>query len=147
MDMTVVRFKSTKDATLSLVGIDGQFECFGLEDEKRVVKIAGETRIPAGTYRVGIRRVGGFHKRYSDRFGDYHRGMLHVMNVPGFEYILIHIGNTDDDTAGCLLIGTGAEVTGELRVNNSKRAYKSLYSKVMDAAEAGNLTITYVDND
>ncbi len=146
MRINVLRVKSDSDSTLSWVGVDGRFQCYGLEDEPRATKIAGETRIPAGTYNVGIRKTGGFHKRYTGRFPDFHRGMLHVLDVPGFEYILIHIGNTDDDTAGCLLLGTGANID-RLTISNSTGAYKKLYSKVMDAAEAGILTITYVDAD
>ena len=53
MLITVDRFKSDDDATLSKVDIDGQFVCFGLEDEYREDKVANETRIPAGRYRIG----------------------------------------------------------------------------------------------
>jgi len=42
--------------------VDGQFVCFGLEDEYREDKVAGETRIPSGTYQVALRKEGGFHK-------------------------------------------------------------------------------------
>jgi len=147
MEINVLRVKSNDDATLSWVGVDGRFQCYGLEDEPRADKIAGETRIPAGKYKVGVRKTGGFHKRYTGRFPDFHRGMLHVIDVPGFEYILIHIGNTDDDTAGCLLLGTSANINKQLSINNSTGAYKKLYAKVMAAAEAGDLTITYVDAD
>jgi hypothetical protein len=74
--------------------------------------------------------------------------MLHVQNVPGFEFILIHVGNTDDDTAGCLLVGEHAIATeGEMRVNMSRSAYLKLYPLVVDAAEQGDLHITYQDND
>ena len=77
-----------------------------------------------------------------------HRGMLHVQDVPGFQYILIHIGNTDEDTAGCLLVGEQAVTSkGEMRVNLSGNAYKEFYPLVVDAAEAGDLSITYQDND
>lgn len=146
--ITVERFKSDSDATISNVNVDGQFICFGLEDEYRAEKVADETRIPAGRYKVGLRTEGGFHARYTKKFGDIHRGMLHVLDVPDFEHILIHIGNTDEDTAGCLLVGLNAAVDdGEIRVTASKLAYQKLYPMIIDAAEKGELEIEYLDND
>lgn len=77
-----------------------------------------------------------------------HRGMLHVRKVPGFKFILIHVGNTDDDTAGCLLVGEHAiTAEGEMRVNMSKSAYLKFYPLVVDAAAQNDLTITYQDSD
>ena len=147
MLITVNRVKSDRDATLSIISIDGAFQCFGLEDEYRENKIAGETRIPAGLYNITVRKVGGFHARYSRKFPNHHRGMLWIRDVPNFEYILIHIGNTDDNTAGCLLVGKNGNTSGELTVGNSRGAYKELYAKVIDSAIAGNLTIEYIDGD
>jgi hypothetical protein len=147
MLLTVNRFTSDSDATLSTVSIDGAFECFGLEDEHRIDKVPGETRIPSGFYSVRLRTVGGFHANYSDRFAGIHQGMLQVMDVPGFEFILIHVGNTDKDTAGCLLVGCNANTSSGLSVGSSVKAYKRLYSRVIEAAKADQLTIQYWDND
>lgn len=147
MKLTVVRIKSDNDATLSTIFIDGRFQCFGLEDEYREHKVAGETRIPAGEYNITLRTVGGFNKRYSEKFPSFHRGMLWVRDVPNFEFILIHIGNTERNTAGCLLVGKNGNTSGELTVGNSTGAYKKLYAKVIDAALAGELTIEYLDED
>jgi len=149
MKITVNRFTSDSDTTISMISIDGQFECFGCEDEYRDFKIAGETRIPAGVYDVGVRRVGGFHGRYLKKFGTvFHQGMLHILNVPGFDYILIHAGNTADDTAGCLLVGSGCQTSqGDMSIQSSVNAYKSLYSKVIAAAWSDDLTIEFVDSD
>ena len=148
MLITVDRFRSDEDATLSKVSVDGQFVCFGLEDEYRADKVAGETRIKAGRYRVGAQKAGKLHARYSQKFGDKHRGMLHVEDVPEFEGIMIHIGNTDEETEGCLLVGLGATADdGELRVSSSKLAYEKLYPMVIAAAERGELEIEYQDND
>ena len=147
MLLTVNRFTSDSEATLSTVSIDGVFECFGLEDEHRIDKVPGETRIPSGFYSVRLRTVGGFHANYSDRFAGIHQGMLQVMDVPGFELILIHVGNTDEDTAGCLLVGCNANTSQGLSVGSSVKAYKRLYSRVIEAAKADQLTIQYWDND
>ncbi|MGI9335736.1 MAG: DUF5675 family protein [Gammaproteobacteria bacterium] len=148
MLITVERFTGDDDTTLSRVLVDGAFCCFGLEDEYRDQKLAGETRIPAGTYPVRVRQVGGFHWRYARRFQRTHRGMLHVCEVPEFEYILVHCGNTDDDTAGCLLVGAGAMAEpGGMSLMSSVRAYLRFYALVIDAAMAGALVIEYLDND
>ncbi|MBN9568688.1 MAG: hypothetical protein J0H79_13895 [Alphaproteobacteria bacterium] len=79
-----------------------------LEDGFNAPKIAGRTRIPAGTYRLGFHGSPRFDKSYKpriERAGERYRGMIHIMAVPGFEWILIHCGNTTADTAGCVLLG------------------------------------------
>jgi len=149
MKITVDRRVSSNNATLSLVSIDGVEECYGIEDERRDVKVQGETRIPSGVYRVGLRLVGGFNSRYADKFDDFHEGMLHVLDVPGFEYILIHIGNYETNTEGCLCIGSTPMLDNKLNlsVGSSEAAYRKFYPKVIKAAKENNLTIEYIDND
>ncbi len=148
MRITVERMTSDNDSTLSAIFVDGGFYCFGLEDEYRADKIAGEARIPAGEYPVRLRTEGGFHNRYSAKFSDIHQGMLHIQDVPGFEYILIHVGNTDGDTAGCLLVGLGAMSRQEdMSIQSSVDAYKLFYVDVVNAAWAEQLTIEFIDRD
>lgn len=148
MEITVERFVSDSQSTVSHVKVDGKFVCFGLEDEYRAVKVAGETRIPAGTYKVGLRTEGKHHQEYKTKFPAMHRGMLHVLNVPNFEYILIHIGNFEKDTEGCLLVGTAANTeTHPMSISSSKVAYEKLYPMVVDAASKGTLSIVYQDKD
>jgi hypothetical protein len=144
----VDRVLSDHDSTISDVLVDGKKICFGLEDEYREAKVYGETRIPAGSYKIGLRLVGRFHQRYEKRFPIIHKGMLQVLDVPGFEYILIHCGNNDEHTAGCLLVGEDSITThGGMRLIDSGRAYSRLYQKVIHAALANELTIEYVDKD
>lgn len=142
------RFTSDDETTLSLVRVDQQFVCFFLEDEYRAVKVYGETRIQAGTYPILLRTEGRLHEKYSERFADIHRGMLHLQAVPEFTWIQIHCGNDDDHTDGCPLTGMQA-VAGpdEMRVLASSVAYRKLYSLVVDAAAARELTITITDDD
>lgn len=148
MQIKVDRFTSDTESTISTVSIDGKFQCFGLEDEYRAVKVWGETRIPAGKYAIGLRTVGGFHTRYRRRFGHLHQGMLEITGVPGFTFILIHCGNKDEDTAGCLLIGEGASCRPcDMMITNSTTAYKKFYGKVIDAVKSGKVNIEFVDND
>ena len=154
MFLEVYRYSSRDDSTLGLL-IDTtknrEFVCFTLEDEARSVKVAGETRIPAGSYNITLRTEGGFNKRYMKKYGpDFHKGMLWIKDVPGFEYILIHCGNTDDDTAGCLLVGDSAlqNITKEGYTGSSVDAYKRLYpTLVAHLLEGYSINITYIDGD
>lgn len=148
MKITVERITSDNETTVSMIFVDGVFQCFGLEDEYRETKVPQETRIPSGKYPVSLRTVGGFHNRYKKKFSDIHNGMLHIQNVPNFEYILIHVGNTDENTAGCLLVGTGATCRkDDMSIQSSVEAYRSLYQKVIDAAWANELKIEFIDRD
>ena len=149
MKITVNRFLTNGDATVSKISIDGvNLGFFGLEDEHRASKISGETRIPAGEYALKLRRVGGFHSRYSTRFPRLHKGMIEICNVPNFSDVLIHIGNTEADTAGCLLIGQRYyEASGELILINSTAAYQDFYERVVNAVADGSATIECIDSD
>lgn len=148
MRLTVLRYSVCDNTTLGLLFIDGKFECYTLEDEPREVKVKGSTRIPSGTYEIKLRTEGGHHQRYSQKFPEFHKGMLHVQDVPNFTWILIHIGNTDDDTEGCLLVGDSAvsNKDDKGRINSSTIAYKRMYQKVAEALERGEqVDITYHD--
>jgi hypothetical protein len=146
--VTVTRFVSDDDSTASLVAVDDEFVCFGIEDEKRAHKIPAETRIPAGCYPVVLRHYGGFHKKYLLKFPDWHEGMLEICHVPLFSDVLIHIGNTEADTAGCLLVNAGVSTAGgRIRGSASAEAYKRLYSKIVQAALAKDLYIEFTDED
>lgn len=146
MEIKVLRYSDNGESTLGLMFINGKFECYTLEDEARTLKVWGETRIPEGTYEIGLRTEGGHHQRYKARFGDMHKGMLQVKNVPNFKHILIHIGNDDDDTAGCLLVGSSANNNQRVDgfISGSTSAYTHLYPKIVKALENEELVhITY----
>lgn len=141
----VDRFMSDDLVTLSRIYLNDRFICHGLEDAFQPVKIPGKTRIPAGKYDLGARLEGGFHARYSDIFSDIHRGMLHIKNVPNFEFILIHTGNYHHDTEGCLLVGN-ADVANKA-VWSSRATYRRIYVEMIDAALNNDATIEFVDLD
>ena len=140
MIVKLIRFSSQENSTLGLLYIDGAFQCFTIEDEYREEKVHGQTRIPEGIYQLGIRDVGGFHERYKTKFRGVHKGMIEVLDVPNFKYILIHIGNwADPDTEGCLLLGNSAKqnVTGSGMVIESKIAYLRVYPLIMRQLQKG----------
>ena len=133
MKLTVVRTQFGTDATNGLLFIDGVFECYTLEDQYQAVKVMHETCIPEGTYDIKFRKTGGFHAKYSERYKNAHYGMLHIQDVPNFTYILIHTGNTDEHTSGCLIVGEtqqDLEVSKDGFIGSSTVAYKKMYAKV-----------------
>ena len=147
MKLQVIRTQFGQDATNGMLFVDGLFECYTLEDQYQEVKVMHETCIPEGTYDIKFRTVGGFHTRYTERYGAMHKGMLWLQDVPGFEYILIHTGNTDEHTSGCLIVGnTQADLDNgkDGFIGGSRDAYTKLYNKVAKQLLIGNpVTIEY----
>ena len=154
MKLKVIRFSSQSDSTSGLlfdVTNGNKFLCYTLEDERREEKVMAETRIPAGVYSIKLRKEGGFHGRYTKKYGSMHKGMLHVQDVPNFKWILIHTGNTDEHTAGCLIVGDSQEnnvLTKDGFIGKSVQAYKRIYPSIAEAIENDEeVTIEYVDFD
>ena len=156
MKYEVLRISSGKDSTSGMLfEVDNNtrtFLAYTLEDEQRDVKVWGETRIPAGTYKLKLRKEGGFHTRYLAKYGDtFHKGMIWVQDVPGFEWILWHTGNTDEHTAGCLILGntqTNNRIAKDGFIGSSVDAYKFVYPRVAAAIDSGlDVEVTYIDYD
>ncbi len=148
MKLDVVRTQFGKDATNGMLFVNGVFEAFTLEDEVRDIKVMSETAIPLGEYEIKFRNIGGFDTKYKAMYGStFHKGMLELQNVRNFKYILIHTGNTDQHTAGCLLIGETQQDLDKGKdgfVGGSGDAYKKFYPKVRDALIAKEkVTIKY----
>ena len=146
MELRLVRFSSGEESTLGLLFVDGEFFCYTLEDQFNEPKVFGETRIPPGRYQIKFRNEGGMIVRYKKRF-PWHRGMLWLQDVPDFEWVYLHVGNNDDHTDGCPVIGDGQvqNVTGRGSVTSSVSAYKRFYEVVASALEAGEevwITVT-----
>lgn len=132
MKLQVIRFQCGADCTIGELMVDGQHECWTLEDVVRPpgVKVYGKTAIPYGTYELTI--------TFSNRF---QRDLPLVVGVPGFEGIRIHSGNLATETDGCLLVGTGHTSNS---VTNSRAAFNRLFPKLRDAVRRGEkISITY----
>ena len=147
MKLQVVRTQFGTDATNGLLFVNGLFECYTLEDQYQAVKVMHETCIPEGTYDIKFRTVGGFHEKYKKRYGADHYGMLHLQDVPNFTYILIHAGNTDEHTSGCLIVGESQQdldISKDGFIGHSGVAYSKLYKKVAKELLLGkSVTIEY----
>ncbi len=94
-----------KNSTVSQMRYGNTHLAIVIEDGHRDQKVFGETRIPAGLYRLSKRTWGRHYESYKRRF--QHKFVIEVENVPHFNGILIHIGNYPKDTLGCPLVCTG----------------------------------------
>lgn len=134
MELRLKRTFFGNSFTSGVLYVDGVRFCDTLEDKYRNLsveqKVAGETAIPFGTYAVVCRESPKF-KRVLPR----------LLDVPHFDGILIHRGNTAKDTAGCILVGDLADdVNG--RVVNSTYYEVRLTDKILSAIKnGGNVTI------
>lgn len=138
MNIFVEEIGTTPNSTGSQLFVDGRPFCFVLEDGYRETKVLGETRIPAGRYQVVKHTAGKFFTKYKKDFG--HDFALHIKDVPGFEWVLIHIGNTVSDTRGCLLVNRNIGITASPRDycgTDSGSVYKLLYMLIKAAYERG----------
>jgi hypothetical protein len=145
MELKTIRYNTEKTFSDGLFFINNKFQCHTIEDGHKDVKVKGETRIPDGRYEVTLRKEGGFHGRYLKEYGaSFHKGMLWVRNVPNFEYILIHVGNSAKDTEGCLLVGMTNSADEAGFIGGSKIAYRKIYPIIAKELEAGRkVFITY----
>jgi len=127
MIITIKRLYKSDNSTIGEMTIDGKWECYTLEDKERDVKIKSETAIPKGTYKVIINQSNRFKKL-----------LPLVLNVPNFEGIRIHPGNTNHDTEGCILVG---RTRSKDFIGQSRKAFESLFAKMKLAKEI-TLTIS-----
>lgn len=146
MNIEVKRTASKGYVTIGRMTVDGGWICYTLEDpvrepQERPIcgpdyqyadvscwvrswKVKGQTAIPRGTYQVIL--------AHSQHFG---RIMPHLLNVPGYDGILIHSGNIAADTEGCILVGF--TIASANSIGNSRGAFQELFSQIEEAIEAG----------
>jgi len=130
LELKVIRKIFSENSTIGEFYVGNDFHCYTLEDVVRSVgiKIDGETAIPAGRYEVIVNMSVRFKKE-----------MPLLLNVPGFEGIRIHSGNTAADTLGCILVGKNK---GEDRIWNCKDVFNSIVSKIKSVTPQQKCYIT-----
>ena len=138
MKLTLKRIALRPTYTIGKLYIDDAYFCDTLEDTVRDTnksgkfdngeqKIKGKTAIPYGTYEIKW--------TYSPRFKKY---TPQLMNVPSFEGIRVHAGNTSADTEGCLILGKNKQVG---KVLNSRATINKFYPIIKNACSNGKVTI------
>lgn len=133
MKLTLIRKWPKADYCVGQLFIDGTYFCDTLEDAVRDLskepKVPGKTAIPAGTYKVIWTESPKF-KRYLPR----------LVDVPNFTGILIHPGNSNADTEGCILVGKN---TAPGRLTQS-RTYSDRLNAFIENANKNKMPI-YID--
>ena len=147
MDIRIKRIARKKGYTIGRMYVDGVYSCDTLEDQDRGLrssmtsaelafrKIKGSTAIPTGRYEVTMNVT-------SPRFGgrSYYKQLCNgklprLLHVPNFEGVLIHVGNTQKDTEGCILVGRNTVVG---MVTDSKETFGQLMKlHLLPAKEKG----------
>jgi hypothetical protein len=140
MELTLLRTQKSEISTISQLFIDGVHECFVIEDTDRgltqnmplpeiqKIKVFGKTAIPEGRYQIKI--------TLSNRFK---RLLPELLNVPAYEGIRMHVGNSPRDTEGCLLPGT---TPSKDCVLNSRIAFNQLFKKLQLVPKSEEIWIT-----
>ena len=146
MDLLLKRIAKKNGYTIGKLSINGKYFCDTLEDSDRGLdssmsldvlkhkKLAHITAIPTGRYQVVMNVVSPrlSKSKFYKQFGEGR--VPRLLNVPAFEGILIHCGNTAKDTDGCILVGKNSQVG---MVLDSKITYSNLYP-LLEAAYKRN---------
>lgn len=148
MKILLKRIAKRANYTIGKLYLDGKYFADTLEDTDRGLtqnmplkeieakKIYGKTAIPTGVYRIDMNTIS---PKFRDRSWARPWGgkIPRLVNVPGFEGVLIHTGNTDRDTLGCILVGQNSIVG---KVVNSVDTFNKLMSELI--SDKDNIFIT-----
>lgn len=123
LELTLCRRDRNAERTIGMLYVNGVWKYYTCEDAERKVKVAGQTAIPHGRYRVTV--------THSPRFN---RQMPLLLEVPGFEGVRIHSGNMAGDTDGCILVGRGRATN---TITDSRSATAELQATIEKAIADG----------
>lgn len=134
MELLLLRNRFYPTHTIGQLYLDGNYFCFVLEDVVREIpgqpvekwKVQDETAIPEGRYKVTLQDSG--------RFGP---NTPTLNNVPGFQYIRMHSGNTDKDTDGCLILGYKLDSNNCIQIGTTRPAVADLKGRIQQALNDG----------
>lgn len=143
MELLLKRIACRDSYTIGHLYIDGSYFCDTIEDKDRGLqqqlplsvnvtkKKKGVTAIPVGRYRVTL-AVKSPRFSQKKQYAACNGYLPRLVNVPAFDGVLIHIGNTANDTEGCILVGKNTQVG---KVLESTQTFWKLYSLLQDAKD------------
>lgn len=139
MKLLLKRIAKKPTYTIGKLYLDGEYFADTLEDRDRGltqdmdledilrIKVYGETAIPTGTYRIDMNTIS---PKFKDRsWAKPYKGKIpRLLDVPGFDGVLLHPGNSANDSLGCILVGNNTQVG---KVLNSQAVFKRLMQKLL----------------
>lgn len=151
MKLTLKRIAKRQTYTIGRLFVDGKYFCDTIEDQDRgltkempleeikKVKVHSETAIPTGTYKITLDVVSPKMSKQYFYIKNANGGRVpRLLNVPGYDGVLIHVGNKATQSAGCILVGIN-DIKG--MVTHSKETFQKLYKVLQDAKNEITITI------
>ena len=152
MELLLKRIARRETYTIGHLYVNGTYVCDTIEDKDRgltqsmshavirAIKRKGVTAIPTGRYRVtlDVRSPKFSQNKYEKNYGFCDGYLPRLINVPGYDGVLIHIGNTAKDTDGCILVGKNTKVG---KVLESRATFVKLYEMIRKAKGTIYITI------
>ena len=151
MELTLKRIALRSEYTIGKLYVDGEYVCDTIEDTVRdldkdgkfangEVKIPGKTAIPYGRYEITMKvkspKYSNFSKySWAKKYDGY---LPRLLNVPHFDGVLIHVGNSALDSEACVLVGEN-KVVG--KVINSVNTFRRLMDNYLVPAKKRNENI------
>lgn len=152
MKLVLKRIAKRDKYTIGKLYINDQYFCDTIEDEDRglkqtmslddikKIKVKHQTAIPTGTYEITLKVKSPLYSKKPYFVKLCNAMMPRLLNIPGYDGVLIHTGNTQDDSSGCIIVGQN-KVVG--KVINSKLTFEKLYPVLKQASDKGEkITIT-----
>ena len=146
MELTLDRKWKKDHYTIGRLFVDGELFCNTLEDTDRGLdqkhplniirnkKIPNQTAIPTGKYEITLNVVSPRFSKY-EYYMDVCDGKLpRLLNVPGYDGILLHVGSTAENSSGCILVGYN-KIKGKL--TEGKMVFAKLYDLMKAAKDRG----------
>ena len=151
MKILLKRIAKKSTYTIGKIYVDGQYVCDCIEDKDRglkqsmtleqinKLKVFGQTAIPTGEYKVTLNVISPKYSK-STWYKQNANGarVPRILNVKGFDGVLIHTGNTAADSQGCVIVGINDKVG---IVSKSKETFKKLYQILQSSKDDITLTI------
>lgn len=146
MKLTLKRIAKRDTYTIGRLYINGEYFCDTLEDKDRGLKqsmslseikakkLYGKTAIPAGEYEITLHIISPKYSKKPWFVKFCCAKMPRILNIPGYDGVLIHEGNSDKDTCGCVLVGKNTVIG---KVLESKNTFAKLYPILKAASDKG----------
>lgn len=151
MKVLLKRIAKKEKYTIGRLYVDGEYFCDTIEDKDRGLtdkmtveeikkkKVYSETAIPIGTYEVTLNVVSQKFGKKVFYYNNANNGKLpRLLNVKGFDGVLIHAGNTAEDSMGCILVGKNKAVG---KVLESQATFTKLYKRLQSSKDKIYITI------